>query len=113
MKLKYIVSMVMAFFMLNSTLMAAEESFVQQSDKQKHFVATTVISMAVTGYARNKGYSKVESFFWGFGAAIAVGLIKEGIDGKTGGQQSSDDLKADVLGGLTGALVSAQFEWKF
>jgi hypothetical protein len=52
MKLKYIVSMIMAFFMLNSTLMA-EENFWQQSDKQKHFVATTVISMGVTGYARN------------------------------------------------------------
>jgi uncharacterized protein YfiM (DUF2279 family) len=70
--------------------------------------------MGVTGYARNKGYSKVESFFWGFGAAMAVGLIKEGIDGRRkNGHQSSDDLKADVLGGLTGALVSAQFEWKF
>ncbi len=103
----------MVFFMLSITAVSAEEEIWDQSDKQKHFVATTAVSMVVTGYARNKGYSKVESFFWGFGAAIAVGLIKEGVDGKTGGQQSSDDLKADVLGGLTGALISAQFEWKF
>ena len=99
--------------MFNTTLMAAEDNLWQQSDKQKHFAVTTGVSMLVTGYARNKGYSKVESFFWGFGAALAVGLIKEGVDGKTGGVQSSDDIKADVLGGVTGALISAQFEWKF
>ena len=101
------------FFILNSAVMASEEVFWKQSDKQKHFVATTAISMAVTGYARNKGYTKVESFFWGFGAAIAVGLIKEGIDGRSKGHQSSDDFQADVLGGFTGALISTQFEWKF
>jgi hypothetical protein len=44
---------------------------------------------------------------------MAVGLLKEGLDGVTDGQQSSDDLKADVLGSFTGALISAQFEWKF
>ena len=103
----------MAFVVLSQSL-SAEESFFNQSDKQKHFAATVVISTAVTGYARNKGYSKVESFFWGFGAAIMVGLIKEGIDGQTtSGHQSSQDIKADILGGLTGALISTQFEWKF
>jgi uncharacterized protein YfiM (DUF2279 family) len=48
---------------LSQQITAAEDSFFSQSDKQKHFAATTVISMGVTGYARNKGYSKMESFF--------------------------------------------------
>lgn len=99
-------------FMMSQTVLA-EESFFQQSDKQKHFVATTVISAAVTGYARSQGYSKVESFLWGFGVAVAVGLLKEGLDGTNSGDQSFDDVKADLLGGATGALISAQFEWKF
>lgn len=106
--------MIIVFFVLCHTLLMAKPSFWQQKDKQQHYVATTAISFAVTGYARNKGYSKVESFFWGFGAAVAVGLIKEGIDGRTSrGHQSSQDIKADILGGLTGALISTQFEWKF
>ena len=105
MNLKYIVSIALLFFMMQQPLMANEI----ESDKQKHFAATTAISMVVTGYARNKGYTKVESFFWGFGTAMAVGLIKEGIDSNA----DTDDLKADALGGITGALISAQFEWKF
>ncbi len=111
-KKMYIVLSIM--LLLGQHLYAEESSFFSQRDKQKHFAATTLISAGVTGYARNKGYSKVESFFWGFGAAVAVGLLKEGLDGiSENAQQSSDDIKADVLGGITGALISTQFEWKF
>ena len=112
MNLKFIYIGLITFFIMSQTILA-EESFFEESDKQKHFVATTVISAAVTGYARNQGYSKVESFFWGFGVAVAVGLLKEGLDGTNDGDQSFDDVAADLLGGATGALISAQFEWKF
>ena len=112
MHLKLLLIVFTTFFMLSQTALA-EDSFFTQSDKQKHFIATTIISAAVTGYTRSQGYSIVESFFWGFGVAVAVGLLKEGLDGTNGGDQSSNDVAADLLGATTGALISAQFEWKF
>jgi len=93
---------------------AKENSFVSQSDKQKHALVSAVIATAVTAYARNSGSSKVEAFFYGAGTAIALGLVKEGIDGSSkDGTQSWGDVGADVLGATAGALISAQFEWKF
>ena len=114
MYVNFIKKAIVAFFIIYPSLLLAETSFWQQKDKQQHFAATTAISFAVTGYARNQGYSQIESFFWGFGTAVAVGLIKEGIDGqRKNGHQSFKDVQADILGGFTGALISTQFEWKF
>jgi len=114
MYLNLMIKAMVVFFIIYPSSLVAETSFWQQKDKQQHFVATTAISFAVTAYARNKGYSQVESFFWGFGAALVTGLIKEGIDGqRKNGHQSFKDLQADMLGGITGALISTQFEWKF
>jgi len=114
MYLNSIVKILGVFFIMQHTVLCAETSFWKQKDKQQHYIATTAISFAVTAYAKNQGYSKVEAFFWGFGTALAVGLIKEGIDGRSSnGHQTSDDVKADLFGGITGALISTQFEWKF
>ncbi|HIQ28129.1 MAG TPA: hypothetical protein EYH42_06480 [Sulfurovum sp.] len=112
MHFKYL-SILVSIIVLSQNLTAAEDNFFSQRDKQKHFIATTIISTAVTGYTRSQGYSKVESFFWGFGVAVAAGLLKEGLDGTNSGDQSFDDVKADLLGAIVGALISAQFEWKF
>ena len=106
---------ILIFFVMGQvTLSAKEVSFLKQKDKQLHMMLSAAIATAVTGYARNQGSSKVEAFFYGAGAAIATGLIKEGIDGnRDGGTQSWGDVAADMIGGTAGALISAQFEWKF
>ncbi|HIP28136.1 MAG TPA: hypothetical protein EYG82_03070 [Sulfurovum sp.] len=114
MKLKIILSHILIFFVMSQTLMSEEVSFFKQRDKQKHIIVSGVFALAVTGYARNKGSSKVEAFFYGAGAAIALGLIKEGVDGNSEERtQSWGDVGADIIGAVTGALISAQFEWKF
>jgi len=99
---------------MGQTLLAQESSFFSQRDKQQHMVATAAIATAVTAYARNRGSSKVEAFFYGAGAAIAVGLLKEGLDGVDDeGTREWADVGADVIGATAGAFFSAQFEWKF
>ena len=92
----------------------ASDSLFAQSDKKKHMIVSVAISGAVTAFARNKGYSRTESFFMGVGVSMLIGLAKEEIDGhRTNGTKDFDDLKADLIGSVSGALVSAQFEWKF
>jgi len=98
---------------MNQSL-AAGESFFSQRDKQKHILGTGALAATFTGIARSKGLPKVESFFLGVGAAVALGLIKEGIDGySANGTRSWDDAKADAIGAVIGAGISAQFEWRF
>jgi len=114
MKLKSILANILIFFVMGQNLVAEESSFFSQRDKQQHIVVSAAIAGAVTAYARNKGSSKAEAFFYGAGAAIALGLIKEGIDGHNDGSTREwSDVGADVIGATAGALISAQFEWKF
>ena len=86
-------------------------SFLEK-DKQKHIVYSTVISTAITAYSRNMGSSKLESFFVGFGTALAIGVLKEAFDRKYG-TEDIGDVYADFAGAALGATISAQFEWRF
>ena len=108
--MKKVLLVPMVFLMTSQTIMA--ESW-NGADKGKHLGVSAVISTVVTGLARNQGYSKTESFFWGAGTALVIGGLKELSDGKGHGNRSAKDFGADALGGLAGALISAQFEWKF
>ena len=111
MKLKSTLIIMLLLIITNQSAMA--DSWTG-ADKGKHITVTAAISTAVTGYARNQGCSKVESFFWGFGAALVVGAIKEEADKHNDSSDSSSkDFAADALGGAAGALISAQFAWKF
>ena len=112
--MKYIVKSIVLLLLTYQTAIANETSFWKQKDKQMHFAVSAVIATTTTAYARNKGYDKVESFFIGFGTTVLIGLIKEGIDGRRkNGHQETDDMKANILGAMSGALISTQFEWKF
>jgi len=114
MKLKIIFGNILIFFILSQNIVAKESSFLSQADKQKHIAVSIAISGAVTAFARNQGFSKAESFFYGAVSAIALGLVKEGIDGHTeGSTRSWGDVGADAIGATVGSLISAQFEWKF
>jgi uncharacterized protein YfiM (DUF2279 family) len=113
MKLKIILVSILTFFVMSQTLEAEEKSFVAQRDKQKHMAVSALFASAVTAFARNKGASKMESFFYGAGAAVALGLVKEGIDVNTDGNSEWADVGANAIGAAVGAIFSAQFEWKF
>ena len=111
--MKIVFSSIMIFLILSQSLIA-EESFFAQRDKQKHILGTGALAVVFTGIARNKGLPKIESFILGVGTAVALGLLKEGLDGyNKNGTRSWDDAKADALGAVIGAGISAQFEWRF
>ena len=111
--MKMVFSSIMVFLIMNQSL-AAGESFFSQRDKQKHILGTGVLASAFTGMARSAGLPKIESFFIGVGAAVALGLLKEGLDGYDAeSTRSWGDAKADAIGAVMGAGISAQFEWKF
>jgi len=114
MKLKIIIANILIFLVMGQTILAQESSFFSQRDKQQHMIVSAVLASSVTAYARNRGSSKVEAFFYGAGAAIALGLVKEGLDGRDDeSTREWGDVGANILGATTGALISAQFEWKF
>lgn len=113
MKSKYI-GIVMAITFITSQPTSAEEAdFYAQKDKQQHITVSSLMASLTTGYARTRGYSKVEFFFIGLGTATAIELIKEGVDATGSGDSELGDMKVNVLGATKGALISAQFEWKF
>jgi len=109
-KFKKFVSSLVVLVVMNQSLMAEDVSFFKQSDKQEHMALSAAVAMSVTGYARNQGYSKVESFFWGAGTTVGLGFIKEAMDKYDKNQNSTsswNDIAADAIGATAGALISA------
>lgn len=114
MKLKHRLSVVLLCCFMGQSAVAGDEALWEQNDKRSHFFVSAGISMAVTAYANGKGYNKTESFLIGVGTTTLIGLAKEGIDGYAGtGTREVDDMTANILGAVTGSLLSMQFEWKF
>jgi len=99
--------------MLTTTLFSTD-SFFRQKDKQQHIQITTVISLMTSMVANEAGYTPTESFFIGLGAALLVGLVKEGIDSRKGGSGfSGKDMLADGIGGALGSTsMFVLYKWK-
>jgi len=87
--------------------------FWDEEDKQKHFTGSVAIGVVTTGLARHYGSSKIESFFIGVGSTIMIGWLKEVSDGNGNGTKDINDLDADMLGAVTGSVISTQFNWRF
>ena len=77
-----------------------------ESDKFKHFGATTLISSSVYSYSRNQGLNKWESAFLGIVSANLVGVIKEMNDSEF----DNRDIQANVLGSVFGVGLAWGFE---
>lgn len=104
---------IIMLLLIVSSLAFSESNFsFLEKDKQKHFLYSAAIATAATAYSRKKGSSKIESFFIGFGSALAVGILKEALDRKYGSEDIGD-VYADFAGAALGASISAQFEWRF
>lgn len=71
----------------------------------EHFIYGTVISGITSYLVFKKTDDKVKSWFIGFGAAAAAGLLKEAIDPSIGGTRSAEDFGYSVLGGAVGASI--------
>lgn len=92
--------------------LSAEELYLQP-DKQKHFVGSMTIGGVATGIARHYGSNKFEAIAIGIASALFVGITKEKWDGAGNGTEDVNDIYADTLGGITGSIISTQFNWKF
>lgn len=106
------------FLILLSTSLFSQDILTKdwwQQDKQKHFTYSAGIASTVTAIARSYGSNKFEAFWIGFGSSLAIGVIKEYTDGQNPLLHTEDtkDIYADMLGATTGALISAQWTWKF
>jgi putative lipoprotein len=75
-------------------------------DKALHFSASFIL--ASDGYAATAAITKRESvrFSVGTGVGLAAGVSKEVYDRYSGGDASMRDLTWDVVGAVTGSIVS-------
>lgn len=79
-------------------------SFFMEEDKQKHIIATTSISLAVTS-ALIPSQGKFKACLAGLGSALAIGAIKEATDPVF----DMRDMAANTIGGSLGCTISIQF----
>jgi uncharacterized protein YfiM (DUF2279 family) len=91
----------------------ANNSFFQQKDKQKHIAATAVISGAATILARYYGANIFEAFAIGVMFGLLIGITKEKWDSLGHGTEDIQDIYADTIGSVLGAIISALFSFKF
>lgn len=77
-------------------------------DKIEHFTFSLFTTFATTKVAhRHFEFRKEKSLTYGIGISVSLGVLKEGIDFKTGkGTSSKKDLLWDIAGTLTGALIA-------
>jgi len=77
-------------------------------DKIEHY-SFSVFCAAATAKVANRHFEirKERSLVYGVGVSFSLGVLKEGIDFKTGkGTSSKKDLIWDIAGTLTGALIA-------
>jgi len=87
---------------------------LHQRDKQKHVIATSLISFS-SGVLYSHYYpnsSKIKKFFVAFSIGVGVGILKELRDER----QKNDyfdhkDLQADILGSLLGSIATIEIKW--
>jgi len=76
-----------------------------EKDKLQHLGACAGITVFVSLVCNAVGFG-IFSIFIGAGVALIVGVGKEVYDGKTGGHNDPNDVKADIIGVMIGAVTS-------
>ncbi len=93
---------------------------LNQSDKQKHFLATAftaVLSDKIyTNYYKNRYHtfpSKIKRYLISISSGIFAGFLKEMYD-KTQKNDNFDhkDFQADILGSILGSILKIEIKWK-
>ena len=71
----------------------------------EHFFGGMIISGTVSFITFKKTDNKTKAWLFGFGAAIAAGLLKEDIDPSIGQTRNIADFGFTALGGAVGASI--------
>ncbi len=104
----FIRKVILTFLMVTTSLFAIAE------DKTWHM--QTSMMLTYTGQVFFDQFSDVshsESVIYATGISLAIGLGKELYDEQDYGGFSSKDLAADLVGALSGALLSDYFDHKY
>ena len=87
---------------------------LNQSDKQKHLIASSIISFTAGAiYSHyNPKSSKTKKFLISFITGIGVGILKEISDEmKKNDNFDHKDLQADILGSFLGSIATIEIKW--
>jgi uncharacterized protein YfiM (DUF2279 family) len=104
--------LILFFLLLSSSLFS--ETIGQRKGDNLHFLGSAGIATIGTGIARHYGSDKISAGAIGFSTSIFFGILKEFLDGKSSNHvEDPKDIYIDGIGAFTGAVISAQFEWKF
>jgi uncharacterized protein YfiM (DUF2279 family) len=79
-------------------------------DDKLHFLASAAVTSTTYAVVYNNTHNKKKALLWGLGTGITVGILKEVYD-STQSHNKFDlkDLRADVLGSLTAAVIIKLF----
>lgn len=111
-KILLTIALATSLFAVNDNVIF-NKSFYEQQDKQIHMGITATASTLGSGYCRSKGYDKFTCFIAGVGTGLLIGWVKEVSDGQGNGHRDMNDMDANALGSMLGAVVSSQFNWRF
>jgi uncharacterized protein YfiM (DUF2279 family) len=99
--MKPIIVLLLIFFM--STIMSFAQAISE--DDLKHFGAGIAISGATYAIVYSSTKNKKKAFWYGLGAAILAGLVKETFDSnKFNSKLDTSEVLATALGGLTATV---------
>ena len=99
-------------FLFMTTTSMVGQSFFQQQDKQLHFIAGAIAGGLGYKWSYDKHKNKKKAFIAGVCSSLAVGLVKELYDSRTGGTVEIGDVAATTLGGLTVGFTIPLFQNK-
>ena len=99
-------------FLFMATTSMASQTFFQQKDKQLHFTAGTIAGGLGYKWSYDKHKNKKKAFIVGVCSSLAVGLVKELYDSRTGGTVEIGDVAATTLGGLAIGFTIPLFQKK-
>ena len=99
-------------FLFMATTSMAGQSFFQQQDKQLHLAAGTIAGGLGYKWSYDKHKNKKKAFIAGVCSSLAVGLVKELYDSRTGGTVELGDVAATTLGGITIGVIIPLFKKK-
>ncbi len=93
---------------------------LSQSDKQKHILATGIISVLsdeiyCNYYKRkyNTPPSKTQRYIISISSGIITGFLKEMYDkSKSNNHFDHKDLQADILGSVLGSILKIEIKWR-
>ena len=87
-------------------ILIGEKLQAQEKDKEIHFAFSTFVGVSSSAFMWDQTGNRWLAFGFGIASSTMVGILKECYDNTRPEKNfSKADLKADILGGITGSLT--------